>query len=113
MTTGALFQAIEALNPGRTLSKSGILLYGAYGSAVIFLVYLPAHRALRHFAVKLCEKVLPMPDSLEEVADWHERRTKLETFLRANESPVDAMKNGVAILIPLASSAAVLFLGKG
>jgi hypothetical protein len=112
LTTGALFNAISVLNPlAPSLPKSGVLLYGAYGSAVICLVYLPAHNAIREFAFSLCEQSVPTPN-VEELAAWSDKRVKLESYLGASETPLDTLKAGLSILAPLAGSAISLFIGK-
>ncbi|MDQ3799943.1 MAG: hypothetical protein M3384_10855 [Acidobacteriota bacterium] len=115
LTTGALQRALVALNDAKfPYSPSLVLLYGAFGSGVIALIFIPSHLALLDVGKKLCDELLRMPKgNIKELLAWNEERAELEAFLGLKGGTLDTVKTGIAILSPLAGSAISLFIGKG
>lgn len=114
LATGALHRALSVLNKYQPKPLE-ILLYGAYISGVVALIFIPAivksHAAGR--AVR--EKLLPFPEKElggEEWIKWSENRSKLDAMLGLNKDILDNLKVGLAIVTPIVTSALSLFLGK-
>jgi hypothetical protein len=88
-----------------------ILVFGAFGSLLAGLVYVPAWAALRDRGVRLCDELLSLdcltavPEILSTAAD----RQKLEHILGADRSVLADLQSGLAILAPLLAGAVVAF----
>jgi hypothetical protein len=89
-----------------------IVVFGAYGSLLAGLVYVPAWAALRNRGLRLCDELLSLegltraPEILSRAGD----RQKLEQILGADRNVLADLQTGLAILAPLLASAAVAFL---
>jgi hypothetical protein len=112
LATGFLRQALTALNGASELLPAiAVFTYGAFGSAVIAAVYLPAYANLvsngRHLVAVL------VPASHKNVAEWlkaSDERLKLEIALGINKTWWESLKGRVAIIAPLVASAASVFV---
>ncbi len=116
LTTGALHRALSVLNTGYKPNSLLILLYGAYISGIVALIFIPAIIKAHATGSALREKLLPFPENEiggEEWIKWSENRSKLDAMLGLNKDVFDNLKVGLAILTPLAASAVSLFIGKG
>jgi hypothetical protein len=89
-----------------------ILVFGAFGSLLAGLVYVPAWAALRDRGLRLCDEVLPLEGLTEtlEILSRAGDRQKLEQILGADRNVLADLQTGLAILAPLLASAAVAFL---
>jgi hypothetical protein len=112
LATGLLRQALRALNASPELLPAiGVFTYGAFGSALIAAVYLPAYANLVANGQRLVTALLPT--SHENVGEWLRRadeRLKLEIVLGINKTWWESLKGRVAIIAPLVASAASVFV---
>lgn len=86
----------------------GILLYGAFFTGLLLLVYVPAHLALKGLGVKVRDHYFPisgMPDpSSDSLRGWVDKRATLETLLQLNVTPLQQLQTSLFILAPLLSA---------
>jgi hypothetical protein len=86
----------------------GILLYGAFFTALLLLVYVPAHLALRRLGLRIRDHYFPlsaMPDPGDDaLAGWLGKRTALETLLQLSVTPAQQLQASLFILAPLLSA---------
>jgi hypothetical protein len=89
-----------------------VLIFGAYGSAVLGVVYGPAWTALQRRGRRVCDDMFPLREKheqaeiLSEVTD----RQKLEQALGLDRGIAADLQGGVVILAPLLASAVTAFL---
>ncbi len=89
-----------------------VLIFGAFGSVVLGVVYGPAWTALQRRGRRLCDDMFPLrelkeqAEILSEVTD----RQKLEQALGLDRGIVADLQGGVVILAPLLASAVTAFL---
>lgn len=109
---GALLALQRTVGPqAGTQPAQFILVFGAFGSLLAGLVYVPAWAALRDRGVQLCDELLSLkrltnvPEILSTAAD----RQKLEQILGADRNVLADLQSGLAILAPLLASAVVAF----
>lgn len=86
----------------------GVLLYGAFFTGLLLLVYVPAHVALRKLGGKIREHYFPVsqmpaPDD-DAFKGWLDKRTNLETLLQLNVTPSQQLLASLFILAPLLSA---------
>lgn len=116
LTTGALHGALAALNPPETfaLNPTMILLYGAFGSGVIAMAYVPAHLVANAAGRRIADLISPLRagDAASLVA-WHKEQHELEAVLDLKSSPWDNLRSSLTLLYPLLGSAISLMLGIG
>ena len=82
-----------------------VLVYGAYFSMLLILLYLPAFLKLQKLGQILNDKIteLGTGDKSEDAADEIKLKEKLENLLQINESAQQRLKAGIAVLSPLIS----------
>jgi hypothetical protein len=95
-----------------TLPAQYILVFGAFGSTLAGLVYVPAWAALRDRGLRLCDQMLPLADltGVPEILSRAGDRQKLEKIMGTDRNVLADLQTGLAILAPLLASAAVAFL---
>jgi hypothetical protein len=109
LAAGALRRAVvptfvaEAAFP-----EEAILLYGAFFTGLLTLVFVPAHLALKRLGVAVREQYFPlgrMPDpTAEAFTSWVAKRAALENVLQLHVSPAQRLQASLSILAPLLSA---------
>ena len=88
--------------------QEGILLYGAFFTGLLLLVYGPAHTALKRLGVRIRDHYFPLSEMPAPDADtfkgWLDRRATLETLLQLNVTPGQQLQASLFILAPLLSA---------
>lgn len=88
--------------------QEGILLYGAFFTGLLLLVYGPAHTALKRLGVRIRDYYFPLSEMPAPDADtfkgWLDRRATLETLLQLNVTPGQQLQASLFILAPLLSA---------
>lgn len=88
--------------------QEGVLLYGAFLTGLLLLVYVPAHLALKRLALRIRDHFFPlsgMPDpDTDSFKGWLDKRTTLETLLQLNVTPSQQLQVSLFILAPLLSA---------
>jgi hypothetical protein len=89
-----------------------VVVFGAMGSVVVGLMYVPAHSALRERAMRVMAQFLPLPTGTDvpKMLELSERRAALLSLLSVDVEAMGALRNNVWILSPLLSAAVALFL---
>lgn len=106
IATGVLEKAMGDLNIEKyEESVLYALLYGAFGTGVIIVLYLPAYAALRAAATRLSDSVLPLPADADAIPDWLAKRQKLDDLFGLDKSALESLKTGIAILTPIIAGA--------
>ena len=110
LAAGALRKATvpPGFVPDDTFPAEGILLYGAFFTSLLLLVYVPAHLALRRLGARIRDHYFPLsqmpaPDE-ETFKGWLDKRTNLETVLQLNVTPSQQLLASLFILAPLISA---------
>jgi hypothetical protein len=87
---------------------TAILLYGAFFTGLLVLVWLPAHLSLRRFCLDVRESFYPqaqMPSpTSDEFAGWVDARNRLDTLTQVNVSASQQLQASLFILAPLISA---------
>jgi hypothetical protein len=109
LAAGALRKAtVPEFVANRDFPQEGILLYGAFFTGLLLLVYGPAHVALKGLGARIRDHYFPLSEMPAPDADsfkgWLDRRTTLETFLQLNVSPAQQLQASLFILAPLLSA---------
>lgn len=86
---------------------SAVLLYGAFFTALLLIVYVPAYLSLRRFCLDIREcyfpvKKVPSPTSAEFAA-WVEGRSRLDALTQVNVTAGQQLQASIFILAPLLS----------
>jgi hypothetical protein len=115
LSTGALRNAILAYghepNPTYSFPPEYVLLYGAYFSAVLALLYAPTYSRLLSVGGQLRDSFFPLESPRSETwSDWYDKRKRLEELLKLQVTAGESFRTGVAILTPLASGLVGLLL---
>jgi hypothetical protein len=114
LATGALRNALVAA----PINVEGfppelVLVYGAYFTALVALIYAPTYLALIAAGRKLRDDLLPMPSPKSDAwDDWYDRRKDLEELLQLQQGAAKNFQAGFAILAPLAGSIITVLIGK-
>lgn len=117
LAAGALQKAVvPQFVPATKYPASSVLLYGAFFTAILLVVYLPAHLSLRRFCADLRETWYPsakMPDpTSDEIAHWLEGRKRLDTLTQAEMTVTQQLQATVFVLTPLLSAILGSFIPK-
>jgi hypothetical protein len=116
LTTGALHRVLAVLNPPElfTVNPTTILLYGAFGSVVIALAYVPAYVVANAAGRRIADAISPLPaGDAPSLIGWSKERHELEAVLDLKTSPWENLRSALALLYPLLGSAIALMLGIG
>ena len=114
LATGALRNTLVATTPDlKGFPPELVLVYGAYFTALVALIYAPTYIALVATGRKLVDDLWPMPPPRSDAwDDWYDRRKDLEELLQLQQGAVKNFQAGFAILAPLAGSIIAVLLGK-
>jgi hypothetical protein len=86
---------------------TAVLLYGAFFTGLLVLVYVPAHLSLRRFCVDIREHYFSVedmpPPTSQEFAGWVEGRARLDTLTQVNVTTSQQLQASLFILAPLVS----------
>jgi hypothetical protein len=109
LSAGALREAtVPAFVREDRFPQEGVLLYGAFFTGLLLLVYVPAHLALKRLGVRVRDHYFPlsgMPDpGTDSLRGWLDKRTSLETLLQLNVTPLQQLQTSLFILAPLLSA---------
>lgn len=87
-------------------------MFGAAGSLLVGLAYLPSAAALRNRGQVLCDELFPLrkADEATTVLRVAEERQRLEQLLGVDRSGFAELQSGLIILGPVLASAAAAFL---
>lgn len=109
LAAGALRKAtVPRFVADDSFPQEGVVLYGAFFTGLLLLVYAPAHVALRRFGARIRDHYFPLsrmptPES-DAFRGWLDRRTALESILQLNVSPSQQLQASLFILAPLLSA---------
>lgn len=112
LAAGALRRALllyePTSQPASYLSAANIVLYGAFFTALLLVVYVPAHLTLQRLCVDLLDfhfplTGMPSPASAEFEA-WVEGRKRLENLIQVQVTPWQQLQSSLFILTPLLSA---------
>jgi hypothetical protein len=89
-----------------------VLIFGAYGSTIVGLVYGPAWTALQRRGRLLCDEMYPLRklDQQAAILSRATDRQKLEQILGLDQTIISDLQGGLIILAPLLASAVAAFL---
>jgi hypothetical protein len=105
--------AATAAKMNHDASVIGSVLFGAFMSALVAIVYLPTSAKIRERSARLVDEVLPTCGLTgKELAERAEQRGKLEVALGVDKSVFSDLQTNLIVLGPLATSAAAAFLAK-
>jgi hypothetical protein len=88
-----------------------VLLFGAWLTGTLALVYVPPSERLRRHAQALVDELFPIPDQF--TGDWQQqlqRRRDLTSALRIDETSRNSIQNALIIASPLITSALALLI---
>ncbi|HJY59579.1 MAG TPA: hypothetical protein VJ347_05405 [Streptosporangiaceae bacterium] len=113
LTTASFRTAVLAAYPGRAddFSVAGVLLFGAWFTGILALVYVPPSERLRRNAQALVDQTFPIPDQFD--GDWQQQlqgRRDLTSALRIDETSQNSIQNALIIGGPLITSALTLLI---
>jgi hypothetical protein len=109
LSAGALREAtVPTFVDEDRFPEEGVLLYGAFFTGLLLLVYGPAHLALKRLGVRVRDHYFPLsgmpdPDS-DSLRGWVDKRATLETLLQLNVTPLQQLQTSLFILAPLLSA---------
>lgn len=108
LASGALQRAVVPLFfSAAVFPASSVLLYGAFFTAILVVVYVPAHLSLRRLCADLREMWFPMagmPDPTSaDFASWLQGRDQLDAFTQFNLTVSQQLQAAIFVLTPLLS----------
>lgn len=104
LTIGALRHSLIAYNPWLIFDAEVVLLYGAYFSFFMALVYVPTRVSFYSTGKHLSDSLFPMPDNLNTWDTWYLSRKQFEDYLELNLNPKSEIQSLIAILTPFGSA---------
>jgi hypothetical protein len=115
LATGALRNAATAIEGNKQIiPPEVVLVYGAYFTVLVALVYAPTYVTLQTTGRNLQDSVLPMPSpASQEWETWCKKRQGLEEVLRLEKGGTQSFQTSFAILAPLAGSIISILLKGG
>jgi hypothetical protein len=117
LASGSLRLAVvPAFVPASSFPPVSVLLYGAFFSALLIVVYVPAHLSLRRLCTEIREASFPLegmpPPTSAELETWLNGRKRIDTLTEANVTIGSQLQAAVFILAPLTSAAITTLLPK-
>lgn len=109
LAAGALQRAVVPdFVPADDYPPSAVLLYGAFFSGLLLLVYLPAHLSLRRFCFDIRDSYYP-PERMPAPTDpdfttWLDGRSRLDALTGVNVGVAQQLQASLFILAPLLSA---------
>jgi hypothetical protein len=118
LASGALQRAVVPLFIEETLfPSSSVLLYGAFFTAILAAVYLPAHLSLRRLCADLRDAWYPlhdMPDpTATDFAAWVDGRKRLDGLTQFDMTFAQQLQAAIFVSIPLLSGILGSLIPKG
>lgn len=92
----------EEVGPSVDFPAVAVILYGLLFTALVALIYLPAHARLDGAAQAFVDHHFPVPDAKPEAA-WYSERASLERLLGLGARPGEAFQAGLSIFAPLSA----------
>ncbi len=93
-----------------------VLLYGAFFTTLLVVVYVPAHLSLQRLCTEIREASFPLdampPPTSAELEAWLGGRERVDTLTGANLTIGSQLQAAVFILAPLASAVVTTLLPK-
>ncbi|MBJ6760772.1 hypothetical protein JGU66_08345 [Myxococcaceae bacterium JPH2] len=115
LSTGSLRNLILGEMPGARFSAALVMAYGAFFSALLALMFLPAARSLTAVGESLAEELLQA--SLGERrrwSDWMTERQAIRAYLGLEDNALKVLQDSIAVLAPIVGSlSALAFSAKG
>ncbi|WP_196425758.1 hypothetical protein [Amycolatopsis camponoti] len=93
----------EGMKP-EVFPATTVLLYGAGVTAIVTLIYVPAHLRWRDHAVALVEAVYPVPADARPTEDWADGRARLRELAGVDAPLTKTLAAAFGILAPLVTS---------
>ena len=108
LASGALRRAtVPAFLDEESFPADGVILYGAFFTGLLLLVYVPAHLSLRRLCVDIREHYFPVsgmpPPTSAEFGSWVEGRARLDSLTQVNVTMTQQLTASLFILAPLIS----------
>lgn len=108
LATGGLRRAtVPNFMDEQQFPASAVLLYGAFFTALLVLVYVPAYLSLRRFCLDIRERYFPVKEmpapTTAEFAAWIEGRNRLDTLTQVNVTVSEQLRAAIFLLAPLLS----------
>jgi hypothetical protein len=113
VATAALRQALLAHKPGGNYPASALLLNGAFYSAFLSILFIPAYLALQRAGQGVVNVLTPVSSDNLLDHEWFVLRTDLATLLGLDVSLAGALGAAFALLTPAASSVLAAYLQAG
>ena len=112
LATGALRNAVSTISPPNSYPPVLVILYGAYFSFIVALVYVPTFTYLnavgRQIHTLFFDLTVPTDEGWK---DWNDKQKAFEDYLQLHVLPFDSLKTGLLILAPLLGSVTSLLIG--
>jgi tellurite resistance protein TehA-like permease len=108
LASGALQRATVPRFVGADeFSSTSVLLYGAFFTAILTVVYLPAHLSLRRLCADLREtwypiSAMPRPDD-DAFSGWLDGRKRIDTVTQFETTALQQLQAAIFVLTPLLS----------
>lgn len=108
LAAGALRKAtVPTFVPESDFPQEAVLLYGAFFTGLLLLVYVPAHLAVKQLATAVRDGYFRLSEMPEPHADafkpWIDKRGTLEDVLQLNVAPLQQLQASLFVLAPLLS----------
>lgn len=108
LASGALQRAVVPQFIDETkFPASAVLLYGAFFTTILTVVYLPAHLSLRRLCADLREMWYPMTTmpspTDDEFGEWHEGRKRIDGLTQFDLTVSQQLQAAIFVLTPLLS----------
>jgi len=104
LSTGAFRHAVLAWDPAQEFPVEYVLLYGAFFTLLLALVYVPTYLRLQAAGRQIIAAYVPIDPGTADLAEAYEKRQKLTTLLRLDASVASSFVAGAAIVTPLVTS---------
>ncbi len=110
VATAALRRALLAHDSREDYPASTLLLYGAFLSLLISLLFVPAYLALQEAGGRIVDTLAPVTDADFPGRGWFERQSDLRDLLGLDVSVAGVFTAAFAVLTPVASSVLAAYL---
>ncbi len=111
LSTGALRNLILDEVPGTRFSPALVMAYGTFFSALLALIFVPAHRTLTAVGDGLAERLLHASlGTRERWSEWKDEHQAIRAHLGLEDSALKTLQDSIAVLAPLVGSLSALVL---
>lgn len=114
LVTGAFLELRVVKVPGTDTQNELLLLYGAYLSLIVALIYVPVYVRLLAFGRDILNETVPLPPTRSD--NWMEiysKRKTVEGYLQLSVLSVPGVQAMIPILVPLVAGIIATFLSQG